>query len=122
MTDTFSLPLLAFALMSGSMLKPTRFFAAIAFGVFALGSASFLSAEPDWSMWRGPTGDGHSTDESLPVEWSPEDIVWKTPLKGEGQSTPCVWGEHIFLTRSDNRGAERYVFCVNRADGKILWE
>lgn len=104
------------------MLKSFRFFAAMAFGVFALGSFSLLQAEPDWSMWRGPQGDGHSTDETLPVEWSPADIVWKTPLKGEGQSTPCVWGEQIFLTRSDNRGAERYVFCVNRKTGKILWE
>ncbi len=71
---------------------------------------------------RGPTGDGHSTDKNLPVDWSPDDIEWKTPLAGEGQSSPCVWGEQIFLTRSENRGQRRYVFCVNRADGQIFWE
>ncbi len=104
------------------MMQPSRFLAAFALGIVTFGSLSFLSAEPDWSSWRGPTGDGHSTDESLPTEWSPDDVEWKTPLKGEGQSSPCVWGEHIFLTRSDNRGAERYVFCVSRRDGRILWE
>lgn len=79
-------------------------------------------AEPDWSSWRGPNGDGHSTDANLPIAWAPENILWKTPLKGEGQSSPCVWGERIFLTRSEGRGAKRFVFCVNRADGQILWE
>ena len=104
------------------MMKSSRFLAAFALGIVTFGSLAFLSAEPDWSGWRGPTGDGHSTDESLPIEWSPDDVEWKTPLKGEGQSSPCVWGEHIFLTRSGNRGAERYVFCVSRRDGRILWE
>ena len=81
-----------------------------------------LAAEPDWSSWRGPTSDGHSADENLPVDWSPDDVLWKTPLKGEGQSSPCVWEDRIFLTRSENRGAKRYVFCVDRNNGDILWE
>lgn len=79
-------------------------------------------AEPDWSSWRGPTKDGHSTDENLPVEWSVDDIDWKVDLKGEGQSSPCVWEERIFLTRSEGRGAKRFVFCVDRNNGEKLWE
>lgn len=90
--------------------------------VFSFLSLDPLAAEPDWSSWRGPTQDGHSTDENLPVNWSPEDVDWKIDLKGEGQSTPCVWGEWIFLTRSEDRGAKRFVFCVDRNNGEVLWE
>ncbi len=90
--------------------------------VLSFAFAGALVAEPDWSGWRGPTGDGHSQDQSLPVAWSAADIAWKTPLKGEGQSSPCVWGERIFLTRSEDGGKRRFVFCVNRGDGEILWE
>lgn len=96
---------------------------ALCFGWFlSVAVPSPAVAEPDWTGWRGPNRDGHSTDDNLPISWGPEDIVWKTPLKGEGQSSPCVSGERIFLTRSEDQGAKRFVFCVNRADGQILWE
>jgi outer membrane protein assembly factor BamB len=104
------------------MMKPSRFLALVALGLCSCVSLTLMAAEPDWSGWRGPTGDGHSTDQNLPSEWSADDVAWKTPLEGEGQSSPCVWGEQIFLTRSDNRGAQRYVFCLNRSTGEKLWE
>ena len=90
--------------------------------VVSFGFAGHVFAEPDWSGWRGPTGDGHAQDDNLPVTWTEADIAWKTPLKGEGQSSACVWGERIFLTRSEDQGRRRFVFCVNRGDGDILWE
>ncbi len=104
------------------MMRTTKISALVLGVCFGLGAGMLSAAEPDWSTWRGPTSDGHSQDANLPVEWSVDDIEWKTELKGEGQSTPCVWGEKIFLTRSDKNGTERYVFCLNRGDGKILWE
>ena len=85
-------------------------------------SAALLGADPTWPRWRGPEGNGHSSETQLPVKWSAGDVVWKTALPGIGQSSPIVWGERIFLTAALNDGQERLVLCVDRNSGKILWQ
>jgi outer membrane protein assembly factor BamB len=53
----------------------------------------------NWPQWRGPDGQGISTETSLPSEWSSgRNIAWKTPIPGRGHSSPIVWGNHVFLT------------------------
>ena len=50
-----------------------------------------------WPQWRGPTGDSIAPGGSLPTRWSQtENIVWKTPLPGWGNSTPAIWKNDIF--------------------------
>ena len=87
----------------------------------------------DWPRFRGPDGLGTSTDRGLPVTWSPQEhISWKTKLPGRGASSPITVGNRIFLTcfsgygeRTDRPGdmnaLERYVVCLDRADGTLLW-
>ncbi len=98
-----------------------RMLPAVAAGliVFAM---SAPAAEPTWPRWRGPQGDGHSAETGIPVKWDTSSIVWKTALKGSGQSSPIIWGDRIFLTSALERGKTRLVFCVDRKNGKILWE
>jgi len=84
-------------------------------------SGAVLGDDTNWPRWRGPQQNGHTADAGLPVEWSAENIVWKTPLPGVGQSSPIIWGERIFLTSALDAGKERLVFCVDRRSGKILW-
>ena len=56
-----------------------------------------LAAE-NWPQWRGPKGQGISTETQLPTEWAPgKNIAWKTELP-HGYSSPIVWGDRIFLT------------------------
>jgi outer membrane protein assembly factor BamB len=86
------------------------------------GVVPVLAADANWPQWRGPTGDGHSAEKGLPVRWDAKSVVWKAPLKGRGQSSPVVWGERIFLTTALDDGKQRVVFCVGRADGKLVWE
>lgn len=81
-----------------------------------------LAADANWPHWRGPTGDGHSAEKDLPVQWDVGSVLWKIPLKGRGQSSPVIWGERIFLTTALENGKQRVVFCVDRKDGKLLWE
>jgi outer membrane protein assembly factor BamB len=58
--------------------------------------ASFVA---DWPQWRGPAGQGVSSEKNLPTEWSStKNIKWKTPIAGRGHSSPIVWGKKIFLT------------------------
>ena len=53
----------------------------------------------DWPQFRGPTGQGHSTERGVPVEWSDTlNVRWKTPVPGLGWSSPVVSGGRIFLT------------------------
>lgn len=75
-----------------------------------------------WNQWRGPRGDGHTQAAPLPIQWTAEDVVWKTDLPGLGQSSPVVWGDRVFLTAAKNDGAERVVFALDRQTGKLLWE
>lgn len=83
-----------------------------------------LSALADaWPGWRGPHGDGHSTEKGLPLRWSvTENVRWKVPLAGPGNSTPAVWGDRLFLTQAADKGRLRSVLCFARADGKLLWQ
>jgi len=57
-----------------------------------------VSAEASWPAWRGPNGTGAAPDANPPIAWSEsENIKWKVPLTGVGQSTPVVWGDQIFI-------------------------
>ncbi len=77
----------------------------------------------DWPAWRGPTGQGHSAATGLPVRWSAtENVRWKIPLPGPGNSTPIVWGDRVFLTQATESGRKRSLWCLSRRDGAKLWE
>src|SRR4029453_8583632 len=53
----------------------------------------------NWPQWRGPGGQGVSSERTLPVEWAPDrNIAWKTELPGSGVSSPIVWGDRLFVT------------------------
>ncbi len=53
----------------------------------------------DWPQFRGPTGQGHSTERGVPLEWSESrNVVWKTPIPGRGWSSPVVAGGRVWLT------------------------
>jgi len=91
--------------------------------ILVLAWASPARAE-NWPAWRGPRGDGTSTEKEVPTSWSPsENVRWKVKLPGPGNSTPIVWGNRIFLTQAlDRKGTERAVLCFDRAGGKLLWQ
>jgi outer membrane protein assembly factor BamB len=54
----------------------------------------------DWPAWR-KDGSGVSKETDLPYSWSDYDsLVWKTPLAGEGFSSPIIWGDKVFITNA----------------------
>ncbi|MDZ4658808.1 MAG: PQQ-binding-like beta-propeller repeat protein [Bythopirellula sp.] len=56
-------------------------------------------AESIWPEFRGPGGQGISTEKNLPLTWSEsENIRWKTPVPGFGWSSPVVAEGKIWLT------------------------
>lgn len=77
----------------------------------------------NWPEWRGPSGDGVCTETDLPMKWSAtENVLWKTPLPGPGNSTPVVWGDRVFLTQSVESSNERLLMCFSRTNGELLWQ
>jgi outer membrane protein assembly factor BamB len=80
----------------------------------------------NWPSWRGGLeGSGHAPDRDLPTHWGPtENVRWKVPLPDDGNSTPVVWGDRIFLTQAVGKGAHsrRSLLCLARTDGKLLWQ
>lgn len=84
--------------------------------------SSFASADSNWPHWRGPKWDGHTVEKDVPTQWDPSSVLWKAELKGNGQSSPIIWGDRMFLTTALQNGKQRVVFCVSTKDGKTLWE
>jgi outer membrane protein assembly factor BamB len=77
----------------------------------------------NWMRFRGPTGQGISSEAKLPVTWSAtKNIKWKTSLPGKGWSSPIVFEDHVFLTTSTEEGVSCRVICINRKDGSIAWK
>ena len=85
-------------------------------------TASLLHAETNWPQWRGQAGTGHSDVKRLPVEFSDDDVAWRTEIEGVGQSSPIVWEDRVFLTTASGDGAKRYVLAVDKISGKLLWQ
>ena len=80
-------------------------------------------AERQWPRLRGPSGQGAAVESDFPLTWSAtENIAWKTPLPGRGNSSPVVWDDKIVLTSASEDGAERLLLCYARADGRPLWQ
>ena len=111
------------------------------FGLFLCLVANAVAdsaAEKFWPQWRGPLGTGVAPDADPPLIWSEtNNIQWKLVLPGEGDSTPIVWADRVFVLSAipvekvindGNKekapnGTYRFeVICVERASGKILWQ
>jgi outer membrane protein assembly factor BamB len=77
----------------------------------------------EWPGWRGPRGDGTSDEADVPIHWSKtENIRWKVAIPGKGHSSPIVWGDRIFVTTCVEKEQKRELLCLERRDGKVLWE
>jgi outer membrane protein assembly factor BamB len=89
----------------------------------------------DWARFRGPNGTGVSPDDApTPTNWTgTENVKWTLDLPGPGSSCPIVVGDKVFVTcwtgygldreePGDQAQLKRHLICVNRADGKILWD
>lgn len=62
-------------------------------------AAAGAFAEPIWPGFRGPTGQGVTLEESLPLHWSESrNVTWKTPIAGRGWSSPVVWNDEVWMT------------------------
>lgn len=95
--------------------------------------AMFATAHAaNWPQWRGPNGDGISVETNVPVKWSvSENIGWKTPIPGEGHSSPVVWGDSFqsytpllyrdLLILDCRQESEAALLAFDKTTGKVRW-
>jgi hypothetical protein len=68
-----------------------------------------------WPRWRGPSGQGLAGTEGFPDTWSgTTNVVWKIPVPGQGNSSPIVWADRIFLTTAYDGGRRLSVLAFQR--------
>jgi len=85
-------------------------------------SGSVMQAQ-NWPCFRGPNGDGTSTETNLPVKWdSVTNVLWKTRVPGFGHSSPVIWNDKLFLVSALAETHEKILLCYNNKDGKLLWQ
>jgi outer membrane protein assembly factor BamB len=82
-------------------------------------SCGLVAAAPNWPQFRGPNSSGVAESGKPPIEFGPgTNLLWKTEVPA-GFSSPCVWGDRIFLTAAED--GKLLTLAVNRRDGKVLW-
>ena len=96
--------------------------------------SSVLANDANWNQFRGPRGDGSSTEKELPVKFGEgsKEVVWKTPIPGRAWSSPVVWGNQIWLTNAPDvqRSVKERIkldkpmtlsaVCVDLETGKVI--
>lgn len=99
-----------------------------------------------WPGFRGANragvGDGVDTPVSFDLETG-ENVLWRVPLPGLGNSSPVVWGDRVFVTTAVAKGGSTplrtgltgagdeveeqtehrwLVLALDKRTGKTLWE
>lgn len=99
----------------------------------------------EWPRWRGPFDTGVARGDA-PAEWSDtRNVAWKVAIPGQGNSSPVIWGDRIFVTTAvpvkggpsqtgDGAGGfgqgaqgtqpehRLVVMALERKTGKVVWE
>ena len=82
--------------------------------------AEIVTAQAHWNRFRGPEGSGiAAVGQALPVLFGPEKNVLWTRAVPVGHSSPCIWGDRIFLTGND--GEKLCTLCIDRKTGELVW-
>lgn len=88
--------------------------------MFALLAPVAGFAGEHWPQFRGPQQQGHSDVTGLPLKWSEtQGVKFKTPIPGQGWSSPVVWGKQVWMTTATENGRSLRAVCVDRDAGTI---
>ena len=91
--------------------------------VLAVVEVSSVAPAQDWPNWRGPDHAGAAAATDLPADFGPDKRVrWAAPMPGPGACTPIVVGDRVFLSSVDSGRQRLVALCLDRADGKVLWQ
>lgn len=79
-------------------------------------------ASSEWPGFRGD-GSGRTDALDLPLSWQhDENVAWRVDLPGYGQSSPIIWGDHVYITSVE--GEKKNYGVVHPLDlesGSTVW-
>lgn len=76
----------------------------------------------NWPGFRGPDGQGITSDANLPTVWNDStNILWRTGIPGTGWSSPVVWEDQLYVTTVTDSGRICKVLALDLESGKIIW-
>ncbi len=102
----------------------------------------------EWPEFRGPSREGHSQAQGLPLQWSAKggpEVRWQAALPGVGWSSPVVADGRIYLTTAVPQGEvaaaasdanskaaakaapavaapqSLRALCLDGQDGRVIW-
>jgi len=87
--------------------------------VSVLGATNLLAETV--SYFRVDNGIAPNDSLPLPSKFGENQRVWRRSML-PGNSTPCVYGNFIFVTTFDKKKEELATVCLHRKTGKILWK
>ena len=99
----------------------------IRFGISLIGTLLALilsicdtgASAVDWPQFRGPNGSGVAPKGRPPIKFGPTNNVrWCIDVPWS-PSSPCVWGDRIFLTTFEN--VELQTHCYAARTGDLFW-
>ena len=93
----------------------TTFVCGVLLGMNAAGNAQ------EWTRFRGPNGTGIGLAKGIPSKFTVDDAEWRVALKGEGHSSPVLWGGRVFVTGSNREKGTFIVQCLRAKDGSEAW-
>ena len=103
----------------------------VACSVLLLCTITRPAESADWPQFRGPSGQGHSPAETLPLEWDRNrNVDWQVEVPGKGWSSPAVVGGRIYLTtavaasgdpRTNDAAQSLRALCLDAKTGETLW-
>ena len=77
-----------------------------------------LSAD-DWPAFRGPAGNGISTEKSAPTTWAADkNIKWKVALPQPGNGSPIVSNGRVFIAGSEDKEGKKRSLALLRPEGR----
>lgn len=109
-------------------------------------AADLAISSSNWPSFRGNGARGVAEGQSPPVQWDAEEsqnLLWKVPIPGLGNSCPTIWGDKLFVTSAVNPNADNdfriglygdvesvdedfefdfVVYCLDKNSGKVIWE
>lgn len=96
------------------------FSVALIFSLVATSDVFGQTTSTDWPGWRGPNGNGISTE----TDWNPAaltdrpNIIWRASV-GYGFSSIAVQDKYLYTM--GNSGNEDTVYCLDANNGKVIW-
>lgn len=89
--------------------------------LFSNVSASVAPSATDWPQWHGVDRNSISKETGLLKAWAEKGpaTVWSISELGAGYGSLAIKGEQIFVQGVKSKNST--VFCLNRADGKVVW-